>query len=80
MPPLKAESTEPLSEFIHDFAPTRLAFILVTLIFGWPTYLFCNVTGRPYDRWANHFDPYSPIFSKRERVEVHMEFFRSCDC
>ena len=68
---MKVESTETSSDFsVHDFAPTRLACILVTLVFGWPTYLFCNVTGRPYDRWANHFDPYSPIFSKRERVEV----------
>ncbi len=45
-------------------------FLLAQQIFGWPLYLFFNATGRPYDRWANHFDPYSPIFSKRERIEV----------
>ncbi len=33
-------------------------------------YLFFNVSGRKYERPANHFDPYSPIFSKRERLEI----------
>lgn len=37
---------------------------------GWPLYLFFNKSGRPYERAANHFDPYSPIFSKRERSEI----------
>lgn len=54
----------------EDFAPLRFAWLAMTLTVGWPLYLACNVTGRPYDRVANHFDPYSPIFSKRERVEV----------
>ena len=65
----------PLKEADDDFSlektgPGRLAYIVVTLTLGWPMYLVANVSGRPYDRWANHFDPYSPIFSKRERVEV----------
>ena len=30
-----------------------------------------NVKSRPYnERWVNHFDPWSPIFSKRQRVEI----------
>jgi hypothetical protein len=33
-------------------------------------YLFFNASGREYSRWASHFDPTSPIFSKRERAEV----------
>lgn len=33
-------------------------------------YLVCNASGRQYERWANHFDPYSPIYSRRERAEV----------
>lgn len=64
-------ATHPEKEFtIHDYFWGRLGFLFVTLVFGWPTYLLVNVTGRPYPRWANHFDPYSPIFSKRERAEV----------
>ena len=48
----------------------RAASVLVTLGLGWPMYLAANVSGRPYDRMANHFDPYSPIYSKRERTEI----------
>lgn len=30
-----------------------------------------NVKSRPYnERWVNHFDPWSPIFSKRQCVEI----------
>lgn len=69
VPPKKAE--HPPDFNIHDYPLGRFAFIFVTLTMGWPAYLFFNVTGRPYkSRWVNHFDPYSEIFSKRERVEV----------
>lgn len=69
VPPKKAEHPPDFS--VHDYALGRFAFIFVTLTMGWPTYLFFNVTGRPYkSHWVNHFDPYSEIFSKRERVEV----------
>ncbi|KAJ4833953.1 hypothetical protein Tsubulata_016623, partial [Turnera subulata] len=29
-----------------------------------------NPVGRTYDRFANHFDPCSPIFTDRERLQV----------
>lgn len=29
-----------------------------------------NAAGRPYPRFACHFDPWSPIFNDRERVQV----------
>ena len=35
-----------------------------------PLYLITNMSGREYPRWANHFDPYSPIYSRRERSEI----------
>ncbi|KAL4436995.1 hypothetical protein ABPG75_004134 [Micractinium tetrahymenae] len=51
--------------------PVRLIKLLGTVTVGWPLYLFFNVSSRPYDKkWVNHFDPWSPIFSKRERIEV----------
>lgn len=28
------------------------------------------MSGREYPRWASHFDPYSPIYSRRERSEI----------
>jgi omega-6 fatty acid desaturase (delta-12 desaturase) len=61
---------EVLEEPIKDTGLYRLGNILVTLTLGWPLYLFTNASGRQYERFANHFDPYSPIFSKRERVEI----------
>ena len=50
----------------------RAVKIAIGVFLGWPLYLFFNVASRPYPKrtWVNHFDPWSPIFSKRERVEV----------
>ena len=55
---------------IKDTGLMRLIYIAGTLTVGWPLYLITNASGRKYDRAANHFDPYSPIFSKRERLEI----------
>ncbi|RLM55098.1 hypothetical protein C2845_PM10G08960 [Panicum miliaceum] len=56
---------------LHGSAPVRLAALALVLAFGFPLYLTCNITGRPYPRLANHYDPYSPIFSTgRERAQV----------
>ncbi|KAG2499234.1 hypothetical protein HYH03_002813 [Edaphochlamys debaryana] len=48
----------------------RLGHLLFQQLLGWPLYLAFNVSGHAYPRWANHFDPYSPIFTKKERIEV----------
>lgn len=50
----------------------RLVRLSGTLTIGWPLYLLFNVASRPYPDswWVNHFDPWSPIFSKRERIEI----------
>lgn len=53
-----------------DNPPGRVMILAVTLLLGWPLYLACNVAGRPYDRYASHFDPYSPIYSNRERLQI----------
>ncbi|KAG9133723.1 hypothetical protein Leryth_019354 [Lithospermum erythrorhizon] len=42
--------------------PGRVLILLVQLTLGWPLYLMFNVSGRPYDRFACHFDPKSPIY------------------
>ncbi|GBF97029.1 hypothetical protein Rsub_09502 [Raphidocelis subcapitata] len=52
------------------FAPYRVGLLVVQQLVGWPGYLFFNLSGREYSRFACHFDPYSPIFSRRERMEV----------
>jgi len=48
----------------------RVAHMIITFTMGWPLYLAFNVASRPYPAWANHFNPYSPIFAPKERFEV----------
>jgi omega-6 fatty acid desaturase (delta-12 desaturase) len=48
----------------------RLAHLAFQQLLGWPSYLLFNAGGKDYSRWASHFDPWSPVFSPRERAEV----------
>lgn len=48
----------------------RLLSLVATLTLGWPLYLALNVSGRHYERFACHFDPYGPIYSERERLQI----------
>lgn len=50
--------------------PGRFLSLVVTLTLGWPLYLAFNVSGRKYDRFACHFDPYGPIYNDRERGQI----------
>lgn len=50
----------------------RLGSLFVTLTLGWPLYLLFNASGRPYDRFACHYNPYGPIFSNRERIQIYI--------
>ncbi|WVZ81271.1 hypothetical protein U9M48_028664 [Paspalum notatum var. saurae] len=63
-----------LSSYTHRVqgsAAGRLAHLFLQLTLGWPLYLACNAAGRPYPRFASHYDPYSPIFSgSQERAQV----------
>jgi omega-6 fatty acid desaturase (delta-12 desaturase) len=52
--------------------PGRLLTIVVTLTLGWPLYLLFNVSGRRYERPANHFNTHSPIFADRERFFIFL--------
>ena len=55
---------------LYQTAPIRAFTLLFTLTIGWPLYLTTNIAGREYPRWASHFDPSCPIFTRRERSEV----------
>jgi omega-6 fatty acid desaturase (delta-12 desaturase) len=59
-------------EYFQQNGFVRLFWLIISSTLGWPLYLFFNIASRPYpnNKWVNHFDPWSPIFSKRERVEV----------
>ncbi|XP_022766805.1 delta(12)-fatty-acid desaturase FAD2-like [Durio zibethinus] len=50
--------------------PGRFLSITIQLTLGWPLYLAFNAAGRPYERFACHYDPYGPIFNDRERLQV----------
>nr|ANU06064.1 omega-6 fatty acid desaturase [Paeonia ostii var. lishizhenii]QBQ82054.1 omega-6 fatty acid desaturase [Paeonia ostii] len=57
------------SKYLNN-PPGRLLTLVITLTLGWPLYLVFNVSGRPYDRFACHYDPYGPIYSDRERLQI----------
>ncbi|PKA51075.1 Omega-6 fatty acid desaturase, endoplasmic reticulum isozyme 2 [Apostasia shenzhenica] len=50
--------------------PGRVLTLVFTLTLGWPLYLAFNVSGRPYPRFATHYDPYGPIYNDRERAQI----------
>ena len=57
---------------LDQLAVVRALHLGLTLTVGWPLYLAFNAAGRPYPKWANHFNPYSPVFLPKERIEVLM--------
>ncbi|KAG5569059.1 hypothetical protein H5410_058825 [Solanum commersonii] len=50
----------------------RLLILAFTLTIGLPLYYAINIAGRPYDRFASHYDPYSPIYNDRERLQIYI--------
>lgn len=57
------------SKYLNN-PPGRFLTLVATLTLGWPLYLAFNVSGRKYDRFACHYDPYGPIYSDRERLQI----------
>ncbi|MQM21802.1 hypothetical protein Taro_054846 [Colocasia esculenta] len=58
------------SRLLASTPPGRVLSILISLTFGWPSYLAFNITGREYGRFASHFDPYSPIYTRSQRWQI----------
>ncbi|XP_051141576.1 delta(12)-fatty-acid desaturase FAD2-like [Andrographis paniculata] len=67
--PKKKSQVARLSKYLNN-PPGRAVTLLVTLTLGWPLYLAFNVSGRPYDRFACHYDPYGPIYKDRQRFQI----------
>ncbi|XP_062083876.1 delta(12)-oleate desaturase-like [Humulus lupulus] len=68
--PMLKSQTPWFSKYLNN-NPLGRALMLVTLLtVGWPFYLAFNLSGKPYERFACHYDPYSPIFSSSERLQV----------
>ncbi|KAL5707652.1 hypothetical protein ACHQM5_018527 [Ranunculus cassubicifolius] len=68
----KPKSKVPWYSKCFNNPPGRVLTLGVTLLFGWPLYLAFNAGGRYYDRFACHFDPYGPIYSDRERLQIYI--------
>ncbi|KAL7609061.1 hypothetical protein Lser_V15G14284 [Lactuca serriola] len=68
----KTKSKLASSSFYLDNPIGRSLTLLVKLTLGWYIYLTINAAGRPYDKFASHYDPRSPIFSDSERVLILM--------
>ncbi|KAK9065496.1 hypothetical protein SSX86_014897 [Deinandra increscens subsp. villosa] len=58
------------SAYYLDNPIGRTLTLLVKLTLGWYIYLSINAAGRPYDKFASHYDPRSPIFSDNERILI----------
>ncbi|XP_031127233.1 delta(12)-fatty-acid desaturase FAD2-like [Ipomoea triloba] len=69
--PKKKSGMKWYSKYLSN-PPGRAFTLLVQLTLGWPLYLMFNVSGRPYPRFACHYDPYSPIYSDRERAQIFL--------
>ncbi|MCD9561538.1 Delta(12)-fatty-acid desaturase [Datura stramonium] len=50
----------------------RVLILAFTLAFSWPLYLLFNLSGKNYDRFACHYDLYSPIYTDRERLQIYI--------
>ena len=59
------------SKYLNN-SPGRVLTLAITLTLGWPRYLAFNVSGRSYERFACHYDPYGPIYSNRERLQIYV--------
>ncbi|XP_068651747.1 delta(12)-fatty-acid desaturase FAD2-like [Aristolochia californica] len=57
------------SKYLNN-PPGRFLTLFVSLTLGWPLYLAFNVSGRKYERFACHYNPYGPIYNERERLQI----------
>lgn len=68
----KVKSKFGASAFYLDNPIGRTLTLVVKLTLGWYIYLAINAAGRPYERFASHYDPRSQMFSDNERILILM--------
>lgn len=59
-----------LTEAMESSALVSFIQIVIMLTVGWPGYLIGNVASQKYPRRANHFEPSSPIFQKKDFLDI----------
>lgn len=55
---------------LEDAPIITLLRLIGQQLIGFPLYLSLNVSGQSYDRWANHFNPSSPMFDPKNFYDV----------
>ena len=68
----KSPEGDEITDFFKFNAASRFVSLIVVLVFGFPLYLISHFGGRKYEGWANHLNPWSPVFRPRERFEVFL--------
>ncbi|RGB38798.1 delta-12 fatty acid desaturase [Rhizophagus diaphanus] len=70
--PLKDVDTPQMNHSVFEDTPfITLINLIGQQLFGWPLYLIFNCSGQVYDgRWANHFNPNSPIFDPKNFMDI----------
>eukprot|EP00249_Psilotum_nudum_P036208 c6570_g1_i1 orf=562-1674(-) len=69
LPKTRSSQVPPLIRLLNH-PPGRLLLVFIVLTFGWPGYLIFNCSGRDYGRFTSHYDPNSPIFNSRQKLQV----------
>lgn len=67
--PREKSGLSQLDKFLNT-PPGRLIRLVILCSIGWVLYICFNVAGHKYDKFANHFDPKSPIFNDSERFQI----------
>ncbi|PWA36230.1 bifunctional desaturase/conjugase [Artemisia annua] len=67
--PRKKSSLNKFSKFLNT-PPGRLFRLVILCTIGWLLYVCFNVAGKKYEKFANHFDPKSPIYNDSERFQI----------
>lgn len=66
-----APSGGALSEALSEAPVAELLGIAQMLLLGWPAYLLMNTSSQAHPgRWVNHFNPSSPIFEAKDRMDI----------
>ncbi|CAO3693410.1 unnamed protein product [Rhizopus stolonifer] len=71
---LPSRDKDPQADGPHDALDETPIVVLYRMFlmftFGWPLYLFTNVTGQDYPGWASHFNPSCDIYDENQYWDV----------
>ncbi|KAI7888705.1 delta-12 fatty acid desaturase [Mucor mucedo] len=71
---LPPREQDPVADGPHealDEAPIIVLYrMFLMFVFGWPLYLFTNVTGQDYPGWASHFNPSCEIYEEGQFWDI----------